>query len=141
MALKMPDPRVVRILFNQRVPMRDDITLSADVYLPVGEPRQRPVILSRTPYLKADMGVVERAMEFVKRGYVYVAMDVRGRGDSDGGEFNPYFNEGRDGYDSIEWCATTARPDSVTMVGEGTPDASQMSCRLKTRSFAYSCKL
>ncbi len=106
MALKTPDPRKVRILFNQRVPMRDGVMLSADVYLPVGEPRQRPVILSRTPYLKADMVVVERAQEFVKRGYAYVAMDVRGRGDSDGGEFNPYFNEGRDGYDSIEWCAS-----------------------------------
>src|SRR5258708_15375331 len=31
-------------------------------------------------------------------------MDVRGRGDSDG-DFIPYFNEGRDGYDCIEWCA------------------------------------
>jgi uncharacterized protein len=104
MALKTPDPREVRILFNQRVPLRDGVTLSADIYLPAGELKQRPVILTRTPYLKADMVVVERAQQFVKRGYVYVAMDVRGRGDSDG-DFTPYFNEGRDGYDSIEWCA------------------------------------
>lgn len=106
MAFKTPDPRKVRILFNQRVPMRDGVTLSADVYLPAGEVQKRPVILSRTPYLKASMAVVERAQEFVKRGYVYVAMDVRGRGDSDGENFNPYVNEGRDGYDSIEWCAS-----------------------------------
>jgi len=105
MALKTPDPAKVRILFNQRVPMRDGITLSADVYLPVGEPARRPVILSRTPYLKSDMITVTRAQEFVKRGYAYVAMDVRARGDSDGENFHPYFNEGRDGYDSIEWCA------------------------------------
>lgn len=106
MALKTPDPRKVRILFQQCVPMRDNVTLSADVYLPAGQFSRRPVILSRTPYLKADMGIVERAQEFVKRGYVYVVMDVRGRGDSDGGPFEPYLFEGRDGYDSIEWCAS-----------------------------------
>jgi uncharacterized protein len=105
MALKTPDPRKIRILFNQRVPMRDGTMLSADIYLPAGEITPRPVILTRTPYLKADMVVVARAQQFVKRGYVYVAMDVRGRGDSDGGPFNPYFTEGPDGYDSIEWCA------------------------------------
>lgn len=104
MALNTPDPREVRILFNQRVPMRDGVTLSADVYLPAGELKKRPVILTRTPYLKADMAVVERAKQFVKREYIYVAMDVRGRGDSDG-DFTPYFNEGRDGFDAIEWCA------------------------------------
>ena len=105
MALKTPDPHEVRILFNQRVPLRDGVTLSADVYLPAGEMQPRPVILTRTPYLKANMAMVERGQEFVKRGYVFVAMDTRGRGDSDG-EFIPYFNEGRDGYDSIEWCAS-----------------------------------
>lgn len=105
MALKTPNPREVRILFNQRVPMRDGVTLSADVYLPAGEPCKRPVILTRTPYLKSNMLVVERAQQYVKSGYVFVAMDVRARGDSDGENFNPYFNEGRDGYDSVEWCA------------------------------------
>jgi uncharacterized protein len=105
MALKTPNPREVRILFNRRVPMRDGVTLSADIYLPTGELKPYPVILTRTPYLKANMVVVERAQEFVKRGYVYVAVDVRGRGDSDG-DFTPYFNEGPDGYDCIEWCAS-----------------------------------
>lgn len=104
MAFSTPDLHEVRILFNQRVPARDGVTLSADVYLPAGPIRPRPVLLSRTPYLKADMSVVERALQFVRRGYVYVAMDVRGRGDSDG-TFTPYVNEGRDGYDCIEWCA------------------------------------
>ena len=42
---------------------------------------------------------------------------------------------------STEWWATTARPDSVTMVGCATPAASQISCRLNTRSLAYSCKV
>ncbi len=104
MTLKTPNPREVRVLFNQRAPMRDGVTLSADIYLPAGPAKRRPVVLTRTPYVKADMGVVQRALQFVKRGYVYASLDVRGRGDSDGA-FTPYFNEGRDGYDCIEWCA------------------------------------
>ncbi len=124
MAVKTPNSREMRILFNQRVPMRDGVTLSADVYLPAGELHKRPVILTRTPYLKANMLVVERAQQFVKRGYVYVVMDVRGRGDSDGGPFNPYFDEGRDGYDSIEWCA--AQPWSDGNIG--TQGGSYLGC-------------
>ena len=41
---------------------------------------------------------------YADRGYTFVWMDVRGRGDSDG-EFQPYVNEGRDGFDAVEWAA------------------------------------
>lgn len=97
----------VRITFNQRVPMRDGITLSADLYFPVQKQSDQrwPVILNRTPYVKAANGIVERGRYYASHGYVFIAMDVRGRGDSDG-EFIPYFNDGRDGYDAIEWCAS-----------------------------------
>jgi uncharacterized protein len=47
------------------------------------------------------------ARYFVSRGYFLVAMDVRGRGDSDG-TFEPYRNDGQDGYDAVEWCAAQA---------------------------------
>src|SRR4029434_9794171 len=39
-----------------------------------------------------------------ERGYAVVIQDVRGRYQSEG-EFRPYENEGRDGYDTIEWAA------------------------------------
>jgi len=42
----------VRIEFDQRVPMRDGITLSADIYRPVDssdESKKYPVVLTRTP--------------------------------------------------------------------------------------------
>ncbi len=98
-----------RILFDQRVPMRDGVVLSADVYLPVSNeadtPERWPAILSRTPYLKANATILAQGRWFAERGYAYVVQDVRGRGDSEG-IFSPYFNEGRDGYDSIEWIAT-----------------------------------
>ena len=89
--------------FNERVRMRDGVELSADVYRP-DSAGQFPVILSRTPYNKNANSTLAIARYFVPRGYVFVAMDVRGRGDSDG-EFVPYRNDGRDGFDAIEWCA------------------------------------
>ena len=77
----------------------------AAVRLQIAEGRF-PVILARTPYNKASGGKdrVELVRYFASRGYVFVAMDVRGRGDSDG-EWLPYRHDGADGYDAIEWCA------------------------------------
>jgi putative CocE/NonD family hydrolase len=101
----------VKIDFNIRVKMRDGVELSADIYRPDAEGRF-PVILNRTPYTKT--GSLETARYFAGRGYVFVAMDVRGRGDSDG-QFVPYRNDGPDGYDAVEWCA--AQPWSTGKVG------------------------
>ncbi|MFL5806926.1 MAG: CocE/NonD family hydrolase [Roseiflexaceae bacterium] len=103
----------VWIDFDRRVPMRDGVTLSADVYRPQGD-GHHPVILHRTPYLKTSQSALDQARYFAERGYAYVWMDVRGRGDSDGA-FVPYRNDGRDGYDAIEWCA--AQPWSDGNIG------------------------
>jgi putative CocE/NonD family hydrolase len=99
-----PTPaEAVKIEFNRRVPMRDRVELSADIYRPEA-PGRYPVILSRTPYTKTSGSTFKIAKYFVSHGYVFVAIDVRGRGDSDG-VFVPYANDGVDGYDAIEWCA------------------------------------
>ena len=50
----------------------------------------------------------------MKRGYAVVLVDVRGRYGSEGA-FVPYANEGRDGYDTIEWAA--AQPWSTGEIG------------------------
>jgi putative CocE/NonD family hydrolase len=102
-----------RIDFNVRVPMRDGVELSADVYHPEAEGRY-PVILLRTPYIKANERQIEGGKAWAERGYVLIAMDVRGRGDS-GGEFVPYRNDGIDGHDAVEWAA--AQPWSNGNVG------------------------
>ncbi|HEX9067168.1 MAG TPA: CocE/NonD family hydrolase [Ktedonobacterales bacterium] len=111
------------ILFDQRVPMRDTVTLSADVYLPseAQDGGQVPAVLMRTPYVKSQEAQLEVGRAFARAGYAYVAMDVRGRGDSDG-VFVPYFNDGLDGYDAIEWLATQAWCDGkVGTIGASYP--------------------
>lgn len=86
------------------VPMRDGVMLRADVWRPRGA-GPFPVLLYRTPYNKEeavkDYTTFRRAVE---RGYAVVVQDVRGRYASEG-EFRPYQQEGRDGYDTIEWAA------------------------------------
>jgi putative CocE/NonD family hydrolase len=86
--------------------MRDGVELSSDVWMPV-QAGHFPVILIRTPYLKtmALLKFTELARYFVKEGYAFAVQDVRGRGDSDG-TFNFLFQEGADGYDTVEWLAT-----------------------------------
>ncbi len=84
--------------------MRDGVVLRADVLRPRGDGKF-PVLVYRTPYGKEsalkDYTTFRRAVE---RGYAVVVQDVRGRYTS-GGEFRPYQNESRDGYDTIEWAA------------------------------------
>jgi putative CocE/NonD family hydrolase len=102
------------ILKDVPVKVRDGVTLLADVRLP--DPKGKfPVLVYRTPYGKAraakEWTTFDKA---VARGYAVVIQDVRGRYAS-GGEFDPYRNEGRDGYDTIEWAA--AEPWSNGVVG------------------------
>jgi uncharacterized protein len=120
--------REIRIEFGQHVPMRDGIMLSADIYRPIDSSdtsRKYPVILTRTPYMKLSERMLMPAKYFAERGYVFVAIDVRGRGDSDG-TFVPYLNEGQDGYDAIEWCASQLWSDgNVGTIGSSYPGCIQ----------------
>jgi putative CocE/NonD family hydrolase len=107
------------------VPMRDATILRADLLLP--DPTGRfPVLVYRTPYGKQFALKEYKAFEkAVARGYAVVIQDVRGRYASDG-EFNPYQNEGRDGYDTIEWAARQPWSDgNVGTFGLSYPGAVQ----------------
>lgn len=89
------------------IPMRDGVTLYADVYRPVEEGRY-PVIVSRTPYsTERAPSAYAGAVYFAQRGYVYVFQDVRGRHESDG-EWDPFHHDALDGYDTVEWAAKQA---------------------------------
>jgi putative CocE/NonD family hydrolase len=93
-----------RTLYDQRVPMRDGVTLSADIFLPPEGDGPFPAILQRTPYDNTMTLWVNIARFFAGHGYAFVSQDVRGRCDSDG-IWKPFVNEGPDGHDTIEWIA------------------------------------
>jgi uncharacterized protein len=97
----MPEPYVDR-RFNVRIPLRDGITLAADLALPASLPA--PAVVMRTPYGKTGEPQAKRVRMLVKGGYAAVFVDVRGRGDSDG-IFQPYRHDGPDGAEVIAWAA------------------------------------
>jgi predicted acyl esterase len=86
------------------VPMQDGTELATTVYLPEGA-GPFPVVVSRTPYnkdgLKGDAG------KFVRRGYAFVAQDIRGRFKSKGHHAIIFHNDGwenpHDGHDTLRW--------------------------------------
>jgi len=97
---------------NVAIPMRDGVELRADVLRPAAAGKF-PVLVYRTPYGKdAAQQEYTTFRHAVERGYAVVVVDVRGRYHSDG-EFRPYENEGRDGYDTIEWAAAQAWSNGV----------------------------
>lgn len=108
--LSLPKHEVVEEL-GVRVPMRDGIELATDIFRPKGEGKH-PVIHIRTPYKKELQAMQGRY--YARRGYAVAIQDVRGRFAS-AGEWEPFVNEARDGFDSIEWLA--GRPWSSGKVG------------------------
>ncbi len=99
---------------NVSITMRDGVVLRADVMRPA-QGDKFPVLVYRTPYGKdAAQREYTTFQHAIERGYAVVIQDVRGQHHSDG-EFRPYENEGRDGYDTIEWAA--AQPWSNGDVG------------------------
>ncbi len=89
----------VKTEFDVKVPLRDGVFLSADIYRPEEEGKY-PAILSLTPY--GNHSNPKTAIFFAERGYVFIIVDCRGRHDSEG-EFYPLIHEAEDGYDVQEW--------------------------------------
>ncbi len=109
---KLSQPQYeIEFEFNaKQVPMRDGVMLAANVWRPKAQGRF-PVIYIHIAYDKSNqLFAVKRAQYFVPRGYAFVAIDCRGRYDSDR---VPYFYwhtnwqegrfEGQDVEDSLKW--------------------------------------
>ena len=108
MSMSQPEYDII-VMEDVMVPARDGVGLAADIYRPgrdgdfVREPL--PVILERTPYNKRNLQRIERNWRyFARRGYIFVAQDCRGCYKSEG-EMSPFWQEGPDGYDTVEWLA------------------------------------
>jgi putative CocE/NonD family hydrolase len=91
----------VEMRLDVKVPMRDGVNLSADIYLPRAAGKF-PTVLMRTPYSNNMEEVIEKGHMLANNGYACVIQDVRGRWDSDG-DFTPFHNEGPDGFDTQQW--------------------------------------
>ncbi len=88
-------------LWGIKIPMRDGISLNATIYKPKQE-KPVPVIFTMTPYIADTFH--SQAMYFAQNGYAFVIVDCRGRGNSEG-NFIPNSDEGKDGFDMIQWLA------------------------------------
>jgi hypothetical protein len=95
-------PSGVDMTWGVKIPLRDGVHLNATVYQPHNQKEPLPLIFTFTPYIGDSY--TDRAMYFASKGYVYALVDVRGRGNSEGA-FEPFANEGKDGYDATEWFA------------------------------------
>ena len=105
-------------MFEKMVSMRDGVRLHTIVYLPdpeVWSPPLYPAIIQRVPYGIGAPGVLPgpdipsgailRGWKAITdHGYAAVFQDTRGRFASEGKD-RVYLDEGRDGYDTIEWVA------------------------------------
>ena len=89
------------------LPMRDNVNLATDFYLPNGWSGQRlPTLLIRTPY---DRTLLVTIGAWADDGYVVVIQDMRGRFASEG--VDPVFQsdgwgELQDGFDTMSWVRT-----------------------------------
>src|SRR5262245_32884717 len=104
-------PYAVEIRYDVRIPVRDGLALSANLFLPVAQEagERFPAILEMIPYRKDDWRYCfdhQLMSYFAQRGYVGCRLDVRGTGSSPGlarDEYTP--EETQDGYDAVEWLA------------------------------------
>ncbi|MEX1021038.1 MAG: CocE/NonD family hydrolase, partial [Litorilinea sp.] len=103
-----PEYEVI-VMEDVAIPMRDGVTLVADIYRPARNGdfvrAPLPILLERTPYDKHSTDRIARgARFFAQRGYIYVFQDCRGCYGSEG-DMGFFWQEGPDGYDTVEWLA------------------------------------
>ena len=123
-----PDAATYGVSWRRHVPVRmaDGTVLDAEIASPAdpatGAPAAGPfpVLLTQTPYGKDTAGTINSSAigpdtYFVKRGYIDVAVDVRGTGAS-GGTFTLFDpQQVKDGVALVNWAA--ALPHSTGKVG------------------------
>ncbi len=97
-----PDSEQVKFQWGVKIPLRDGVSLNATVYTPRQQKEPAPCIFTLTPYISQSYH--DRGIYFAARGYPFLTVDVRGRGNSEG-QFRPLIQEARDGYDAVEWLA------------------------------------
>lgn len=103
---------------SRMIPMRDGVALEAWIFKPSHLKDKAPAVLELTQY-EIDGGRFESFATFVRRGYVFVQVLVRGRGRSGGVKSdNLGLQVGHDGHDVVEWIGSQPWSDGhVVMYG------------------------
>jgi len=105
----------VQFQWGVKIPLRDGVKLNATLYRPLDQKAPLPCVFTLTPYISQSYH--DRGMYFAAHGYVFLTIDVRGRGNSEG-EFTPLLQEAKDGHDIVEWLGTQSWCNGkVTMWG------------------------
>ena len=114
---------------NVRVPMRDGVTLAADVYLPSDRAGRVGCLLSFSPYNATGSGKPWNAGRADEWGVATVAVDCRGLCHSEG-KFEPWDPAlPDDAADLLSWIAAQEWSNGkVVMVGGSYPGATQLAC-------------
>lgn len=106
------------IEMSRMIPMRDGVSLEAWIFKPSQLEGGAPAVLELTQY-DIDGSRNQDFKTFVQRGYVFVQVEVRGRGASGGTKTDDLgLQVGRDGRDAVEWIASQPWSDGhVFMYG------------------------
>ena len=90
------------------IPTRDGVNLAAYLYMPDALGKF-PAVMTYRPYrrdLAVKLGTGAKPFEFARRGYVYVFLDMRGTGSSEGHQSEGLRSQQwEDGYDAVEWIS------------------------------------
>jgi hypothetical protein len=89
---------------------RDGVQLATDLYLPPGG-RRCPTIVIRTPYGRRWEETAALLRKMARHGYVGVAQDCRGTGDSEPEDWDTYIYDMEDGADCAAWVKAQAFSD------------------------------
>jgi uncharacterized protein len=116
---------------NVMIPMRDDVRLNTEIFIPKAMDRPLPILFRRTPYGVNANSIVAAGpdrpyYELAQDGYIFAFQDIRGRYKSEGtfvmqraprvrGDAKG-IDESTDAYDTIEWLLKNV-PDNNGRAG------------------------
>jgi putative CocE/NonD family hydrolase len=124
---------------EQYITMRDGTRLFTSIYTPKDKSKKYPILLNRTPYTVAPYGQdkfkasLGNFPEMMKKGYIFVYQDVRGKWMSEGTfedirptktkENKQSIDESTDTYDTIDWLVKNLKGNNgkVGMYGISYP--------------------
>jgi uncharacterized protein len=90
-----------------KIPMRDGVELTTDIYLPNPEAKNLPCILLRGPGGRLAPSAIMYT-DLAKEGFVIAIQDTRSAIDLEGKTL-PFYSDGwgkeQDGYDTVQWLA------------------------------------